>query len=198
MTLPDTKIPSSENLLGDAVNAIQSANGLIDSSANAIRQLGTDVRSVAMESIDVLLSSPSEVDIERRKREVIEQYSALLLKFSKVMDTQVSLLNWSWMDVDQSMGLYLLNLSRNEEADPSDIRRLTDAMSDSRMVIPETTVSIANLAVAIKSSAGGLPGLEEPISLATLTLDRLNGELDLGDAVLKRQIIMAGRLLQSI
>ena len=198
MTLPDTKTPDAENLLGNAINAIQSANGLIYSCSSTIRQLGVDVRSIAMKSIDVLLSSPSEVDIGQRKREVVEQYSTLLTDFSEGMDSRVSLLNWSWMDVDQSMGLYLLDLGRNKDVDPSDVRQLANAMTDSRKVIPETIETIANLAAAIRSSAGGLPGLEESIHSATLTLERLSGELDLGDAVLKRQIVLAGRLLKSL
>ena len=198
MTISDAKIPDIDSIQTDAANAVNSANGLIEFCANAIRQLSSEVRSIAIETIDVLLSSPSEVDIELRKTKVVEQYSSLLLEFSKTMDAKVTLLNWSWMDVDQSMGLYLVSIGRSDDVDPQVIRQIIDTLSDSRKGIPDTTETISNLTAAIKSSAGGLPGLEKPIAMAVDTLDRLNGELDLGDAVIKRQIILGGRLSRFI
>ena len=198
MTVVGTKNPDDANLQADAENAVQSANGLISSCAALIRQLGTDVRAIAMETIDVLLASPSDVDIGRRKAEVTKQYSSLLLEFSNAMDAKVKLLNWSWTDVDQSMGFYLIDKGGKDNTDPAELRQLTDAMSNARKEIPDTAASISNLTVAIRSSAGGLTGLEEPIVKSTRTLERLNGELDVGDAVLRRQIILAGRLFDTL
>lgn len=186
--------PAMTNLLATAEQAMESANNQIASCTEAIRVLGPKVRAIAMKTIDMLLSYPTQDDIDRRKVEVVKQYSTLLYDFTNNMEGPLEKLNLSWMTVEQAMGFYLLSSGRDSDADPQDLRKLIDGMIDAQQQVPLAKSDISNLSAAIKGSAGGLHGLEDSIESATCTLQKLSEELDHGYAVFNRQIILAERL----
>lgn len=194
MRKPDTQRPAMTNLLATAEQALESANNQIASCTDAIRILGPKVREIAMKTIDVLLSYSTQNDIDRRKVEVVDQYSSLLYGFTKNMEGPLEKLNLSWMTVEQAMGFYLLSSGRNSDANPNELRQLIDAMIDAQQQVPMAKSDIANLSAAIRGSAGGLNGLEDSIESATYTLQKLSEELDHGYAVFNRQIVLAERL----
>ena len=194
MDITDAKQSNSASLLRVANDTVSGANSQIQYCAKAVRELGTEVRYIAEETVEVLFSIPSQVDIETRMREVLKQYSSVLCGFSARMDDVLTKLNRAWMDVDQALGFYLVSKGRDEDANPEELRQLIDLLTQVREQTPGTRKEIKNLSSAIKSSAGGLDGLEEAIAESTDTLERLNGELDLGSAVITRHIILAERL----
>ena len=194
MSNQDSLIPPTTSLLESAKRALESANAQIRYCTNEINELGPKVRAIAMKTIDVLLSYPSQSDIDRRKEEVVEQYSVLLVNFASNMESPLKELNSSWMAVEQSMGFYLLSSGRRSDSEPKDIRRLIQAMTKAQKQVPPAKSDIANLADAIKGSAGGLHGLEDPINSVASTLERLSEELEHGYAIYGRQIELAERL----
>ncbi len=198
MSSTDLQMPDAASLLVAAENAVEHANNQIEYCIESIDQFRESVRHHAIETIDVLLSSPLENSNEPAKDEVVDEFKSTLLGFSETMNRILNIVNVSWMEVDQSLGFYLIYRGREEDTDPSEIRDLTNVMSDSRHKIPETLEVISNLSMVIKGFAFGLTELEDVSAKAVRTLERINGELDLADAVLKRQIILAGRLLKSL
>ncbi len=194
MSIQDKHHPDLQYLLDVAESAVGDANNQIEYFTHEVRSLGKQVRSIALKTIDVLLSFPSQADIDLRKKEVVDQYSTVLHSFSEYVDEPLTSLNRSWMAVDQSLGFYLLSSGRDSDVNPSDVRQLIKAMIDAKVKIPGTADEIRNLMAAIRSSAGGLDGLDEAISGAIATLEKLVGELELAEAVLDRQITLAQRL----
>lgn len=194
MRVPDAKLPDTASLLKFAENAVNSANSQITACSTAIRVLSSSVRAIALDTIEVLLSSSAQADIDRRKSEVVKQYSTVLYTFSQNIDDPIVALNKAWMALDQDLGFYLLSAGRETDTDPEEIRQLINVMINARKEIPETVTLISNIKDVIKASAGGLTGLEEAINESSCMLDRLSGELDLGDAVLQRQILLSSRL----
>ena len=194
VSMQDVQLPKSPELLLVAENAIASANQEIQYFTSEIRLLGSNVRSIAMTTIDLLLTNPSSQDFGKRKREVRDQYSKILIKFSDELRERVARVNRCWMTVDQALGFYLISTGQNSDVRVSDLSTLIDTMIRTRQQIPSTVEEISNLISAIKASAGGLHGLEDAIGEATKILERLNGELDLADSVIQRQIILAKRL----
>lgn len=194
MSVQDAHFPDTPDLLSVAENAIQSANSRIQYFSSAIRNLGLDVRSIAETTFDLLLSYPTQDDIEQRKLEVVEKYSTLLFGFSDEIHEPLASLNRSWMEIDQSLGFYLLSTGRETSVNMADIRELIESLTETREHIPPTIAEVSNLIGAIRASAGGLEGLDTAIKDSTETLEKLNGELDLADSVILRQIILAERL----
>lgn len=194
VSMQDVKLPESPELLRIAENAIASANQEIQYFTSEVRQLRSSVRSIAMTTIDLLLSNPSSQDVGKRKREVVDQYSRILMEFSNEVRERVARVNRCWMTVDQALGFYLISTGQDTGVRVSDLSTLIDTMIKTRQQIPGTVEEISNLISAIKASAGGLHGLEDAIGDATKILERLNGELDLADSVIQRQIILAKRL----
>lgn len=194
MKLQDAHFPDTPDLLQVAEDAIENANGQIQYFTESIRGLGSRVRAIALKTIDLLLSSPSQADVGRRKDEVVDQYSSVLNDFSTEMREPLANLNRSWMEVDQALGFYLVSTGRESTVNPSDLLALIETMTATRVRIPETIAEISNLIAAIRASAGGLEGLDLSIRNATEILEKLNGELDLADSVILRQVILAERL----
>ena len=198
MNPQDSNISDTTSLLEVAEIAVHAANGRIEYFARVIRELGMDVRAIALKTIDVLLSFPSQADIESRKKDVVEQYSNILCDFSQRIHEPLATLNRSWKDVDQALGFYLLSRGRAADTDPKDVRQLIDAMKSAREQIPAATTEIANLSSGIKGSAGGLDGLDDAIIESRQILKMLSSELELAGAVLTRQIQLAERLYELI
>ena len=198
MSSTDLQLPDAASLLVAAENAVEHAKVQIEYCANSIDRFREGVRHCATETIDVSLSTPSENIREPAKDQVVVQFESTLLGFSETMNRILNALNVSWMDVDQALGFYLISRGREKATEPSEIRDLTKVMSDSRNKIPETMEVISNLSRVINGIACGFPEIEDSGAKAVRTLERINGELDLADAVLKRQIILAGRLLKSL
>ena len=194
MSNQKTLVQDSTMLLESANQALQSTNGQIEFSANQIRSTGKKVRAIAVETIDLLLSYPSQSDIETRKQAVVEQYSEALSTFARNMAIPIKDLNRAWMSVEQNMGFFFLSSGRDSGPDSSELRKLINVMTEAQQLIPETTSDIANLKDAIKASAGGLRGLDDPIDSAISTLTRLSEELEHGYAIFGRQIALAERL----
>ncbi len=194
MSNQKTQVQDSTQLLEFANQALQSTNSQIEFSANQIRSTGKNVRAIAVETIDLLLSYPSPSDIETRKREVVEQYSEVLCTFARDMAIPIKELNRAWMSVEQNMGFFFLSSGRDSGIGSSEIRELINVMTEAQKLIPETTSEIANLKDAIRASAGGLHGLDDAIDSAISTLTRLNEELEHGYAIFGRQIALAERL----
>ena len=198
MNPQDSNVSDTTSLLEDAEIAVHAANERIEYFAGVIRKLGKDVKAIALTTIDVLLSFPSQADIESRKKDVVEQYSDILCDFSQGIHEPLATLNRRWNDVDQALGFYLLSSGRAADADPKALCQLIDAMKSAREQIPAATTEIANLSSGIKGSAGGLDGLDDAILESRQILTRLSGELELADAVLTRQIQLAERLYELI
>ena len=198
MSSTDLKLPDTTSLLVAARNAVEHAEVQIEYCANSIDSFREGVRHYATEVIDATLSTGLDTASEPTKNQVVVQFESNLLGFSETMNRILNALNVSWMDVDQSLGFYLIAIGREAGAKPSEIRDLTKTMSDSRSKIPQTMEVISNLSTVINGIACGFPELEDASAKAVRTLERINGELDLADAVLKRQIILAGRLLKSL
>ena len=196
MSSIDLQFPDAASLLLAAENAVAHANVQIEYCANSIDKFREGVRHCATETIDMSLASPSENNIKPAMDHVVD-FESTLLGFSETMNRILSAMNLSWMDVDQSLGFYLISKGREESTEPSEIRDLTKVMSDSRNKIPGTVEVISNLLRVINGIACGFPEIEDASTKAVRTLERINGELDLADAVLKRQTILAGRLLKS-
>ena len=196
MSAQNTQMPDTNSVLEIAENALNSANSQIQCCTKEIRLLGPEVRATAMKTIDVLLSNPSQTDIDRRKKEVVVQYSKLLFTFSRNMEKPIKELNSSWMTVEQSMGFFLLSSGRDANTDLIDVRRLIDVMTEAQQQVPPAKSEIGNLSDAIKGSAGGLHGLEDSIEAAITTLKRLNEELGHGYAIFGRQIKLAKQLYE--
>ena len=194
----DTRVTPANSRLEIAEITLQSANMQIELCTQAISNFGPKVRSIAMQTIDVLLSNPTQSDIDRRKREVVEQYSKLLVDFSRNMENPIKKLNSSWMTVEQNMGFFLLSSGRNVATEPVEIRRLIDAMTGVQQKVPLAKLEIANLSDAVKGSAGGLHELEDSIEVATTTLDKLSDELSHGYAIFGRQIALAEQLYELV
>lgn len=194
MSLHDAHMSDSPDLLQVAEDAINNANLQIQYFATSVSNLGSNVRAIALKTIDVLLSSPSQVDVDRRKVEVVDQYSTVLNDFSKEIREPLANLNRSWMDVDQALGFYLVSTGREASVNQADLHELIETMTVTRQQIPDTIKEISNLIAAIRASAGGLEGLNPSIEGATELLEKLNGELDLADSVILRQVILAKRL----
>ena len=194
MDVTNARLSDSTSLLNDANEAVNDANSQIQFCAKAVRELGTEVRSVAEETVEVLFSVPSQADIETRMQDVIEQYSSILCGFSTRMKAVLTKLNRAWMEVDQALGFYLLSKGRDADANPEELRQLIDLLTRVREQTPDARTEVKILSSAIRTSAGGLSDLEDAIAKSTDTLERLNGELDLGSAVITRQIILAERL----
>lgn len=194
MGLPDTIPSDTASLLDLAEQALQSANCQREFFTDHIKELGRNARSIATETLDVLFAHRTQAEIELRRREVVSQYSSILLAFSSGMEEPLALLNRAWMDIDQSLGFYLLAAGRESEVDPESVVNLINEMSKVKDQFPDAKTAASNLSNAIQGSAGGLVGLEEPIALSSRTLERLEGEFDLGEAVLSRQIILASHL----
>ena len=100
MSVQDAKLPDTASLLEVAENAVHSAESQIESCAAEIRDLGQNARTISTETLSVLFSTGSQDELERRKREVLEQYSSILCDFSSNMYEPLALLNRAWMDVD--------------------------------------------------------------------------------------------------
>ena len=198
MSATDLQLPDTASLLVAAENAVNHAKSQIEFSTNTIDGFREGVRHYATESLDALLSSPIEISGESAKDESVEELKSTLLGFSDTMNRILDTINVSWMDVDQALGFYLIDRTGEEAKEPSELRDLAKAMSDSRRAIPETLEVISNLTRVIDGISCAFPEIEDAGAKAVGTLKRINGELDLGDAVLKRQIILAGRLLKSL
>lgn len=194
MDITDAKQSDSASLLRTANDAVNGANSQIQYCAKAVREFGSDVRGIAEETVDVLFSFPSQVDIDSRVQEVVEQYSYILCGFSSRMNDVLSKLNRTWMEVDQALGFYFLAAGRDEDTNPDELRQLIALLTQVREQTPGARNEVKSLSSAIKTSAGGLKDLDSAIVESTDTLARLNGELDLGSAVITRQIILAERL----
>lgn len=196
MSTMDTQLPDTSSPLQVAENSLSSASDQIQYFTGAIRDLGSRVRSIADETFDLLLSYTSKNDIERRKREVVNQYSTVLNEFASDLNKPLSQLNRAWMTVDQSLGFYFVATGPDSSVDLSELLDLIDAMNSARRPIPDAIGETSNLITAIRSSAGGLEGLDAAIERATNILEKVSGELDLADAVIQRQIILAERLYE--
>ena len=194
MSNQKTLVQDSTMLLESANQALQSTSSQIEFSANQIRSTGKKVRAIAVETIDLLLSYPSQSDLETRKQAVVEQYSEVLSTFARSMAIPIKELNRAWMSVEQNMGFFFLSSGRETGTDSAEIRDLITVMTEAQKLIPETTSDIANLKDAIMASAGGLRDLDDPIDSAVSTLARLSEELEHGYAIFGRQIALAERL----
>lgn len=198
MALADANVTEPASLLDDAENAIVCVNRLINGCAQETNELGSKVKSIALKTIDVLFSIPTQKDTDKQRRKVIKEYSTVLCDYSKSMNQTLSSLNRSWMELDQALGFYLMSAGHDMDTNPKEIGHLIDAMTDARNNIPDAKYVTSYLSTSIKDSAGGLTGLEDAIAESGRTLERLTGELNLGDAVLQRQIILAERLQQML
>lgn len=198
MDIINLNVDDTESLLKATQEAIKSSRIHISLCMDATRKFGSDSRTVALKSLEVLFSAPGAPDIDKQKCDVIAQYSQVLRGYSSTIYESIAALNQSWMNIDQGMGFLLLGKGRETDSDPGDIQALIHDMKHLRDDIPAARAEIANLSVAIQGSAGGLDGLEDDIAQSVEMLDRLSGELDHGAAVLARQIILAQRLVELI
>ncbi len=198
MAVKESRLPDTASLQEVAGKAVQNADKQIEYCAQAAREFGKRAQSAASDALDRLFSLPSQNDDERRRREVVEQFATVLRDFSNHMADPIVKLNRSWMDVDQGLGFYLLSAGREPTFDATEIRSLIKSMTDTRNKIPGSKLEASNLADAIRTSAVGFESLDETRAASTRTLEQLFGELDLGQAVLTRQIILSERLCEML
>ena len=191
MVVKEAKVPEWISLWGMPEDVLGRIGQQVDYFQNATNKLSEQVRGIAQETIDLLLSSPLPNDIDEQKRDIAERYSAILVHFAETTDDPDSTLNQMWTDMEQSVSFYLLDAGHNDDADPTEIRGLIKELTRLRHKIPSLVTQISNLSAAIKGSAGALPGLEVAITNSSDALKRAEGELDMGAAIMTRLIGMA-------
>ncbi|MDE2821618.1 MAG: hypothetical protein OXI40_17940 [Chloroflexota bacterium] len=191
MVVKEAKVPKWVSLWGMPEDVLGRIGEQIDYFQNATNRLGEQVRDIAQETIDLLLSSPIPNDIDEQKRDIVERYSAILVQFASTTADPHSTLNQMWTDMEQSVSFYLLDAGHNDDADPTEIRDLIDELTRQRNRIPVLTAKISNLAAAIKGSAGALPGLEVTITNSSDAFKRTESELNMGAGIMTRLIGMA-------
>jgi len=120
MVVKEAKVPKWVSLWGMPEDVLSRIGEQIDYFQNATNRLGEQVRDIAQETIDLLLSSPIPNDIDEQKRDIVERYSAILVQFASTTADPHSTLNQMWTDMEQSVSFYLLDAGHNDDADPTE------------------------------------------------------------------------------
>ena len=191
MVTNEANVPEWVSIWGIPKDVLGEISAQVDHFQNGTSKLRVQVRAIATETIDLLLSTPVPNDINQQKRDLIERYSAILVQFSSTTDDPDSTLNHKWTELDQSVSFYLLDAGQNADTDPTAIRDLINELTRLRDKIPGVIAEISNLCSAIEGSASALPGLDIAIAESSDVLKRTNGELDMGAAIMTRLIGMA-------
>ena len=191
MVVKEAKVPEWVSLWGMPDDVLGRIGEQLDYYKNATNKLREQVRVIARETIDLLLSSPLPNDIDEQKRDIVERYSAILVQFAATTDDPDSTLNQMWTDMEQSVSFYLLDAGHNDDADPTEVRDLIDELTQLRNRIPGLAAEISNLSAVIKGSAGALPSLDLATAQSLDILGRTACELDMGAAVMTRLIGLA-------
>ena len=191
MVANEANIPEWVSIWGMPKDVLGEISAQIDYFQNATSKLGIQVRVIAQETIDLLLSTPVPNDIDEQKRDTVERYSSILRQFSSTTHDPDLTLNQIWTELEQSISFYLLDAGQNDDTDSTEIRDLINELIRLRDKIPGLIAEISNLSAAIKGSAGALPGLDIAIAESSDVLKRTNGELDMGAAIMTRLIDMA-------
>ena len=191
MVVKEAKVPEWASVWGMPEDVLGKISAQIDYFQNATSKLGTQVRVIAQETIDLLLSAPVPIDFDEQESDTVERFSSILLQFSSTTHDPDLTLNQMWTELEQSISFYLLDAGRNVDTDATEIRGLINDITRLRNRIPGAIAEISNLSAAIKGSAGALPGLDIAIAESSDVLKRTNGELDMGAAIMTRLIGMA-------
>ena len=191
MVVKEAKVPEWVRIWGMPEDVLGRIGEQVDYFQNATHKLGAQVRVIARETIDLLLSSPLPNDIDEQKLEIVERYSAILVQFAATTDDPDATLNPMWTDMEQSISFYLLDVGQNDDTDPIEIRELIDELTRLHNAIPALSAQISNLSAVIKGSAGTLPGLEVATAESLDILGRTACEFDMGAAIMTRLIGMA-------
>ena len=182
---------NSSRYLEVAKTAVDQANLQIQRCSSEIDNVGARTRFIAIETLRLLSTSPSDDAIERRKEVVVKEYGAELKGFADRMEPLLKALNHAWIDVDQGLSSYLLAVRLEDTVALNEIDGLIGEMLGIQRQVPSTRTLVKDMADGIVSSSGGLVGLEAPIAAASQVANRLVSELELSSAVLERQIILA-------
>lgn len=191
MVVREAKAPEWVSLWGMPEDVLRRIRKQVDYFQNATNKLGEQVRDIAGETIDLLLSSPVPKDIDQQKRDIVERYSAILVQFASTTDDPDLTLNQIWTDLEQSVSFYLLDAGQNDDTDPAEIRDLIDELTRHRNRIPGLIAEISNVSAVIKGSAGTLSELSVAGADSMDVLKRTTCELDMGAAIMKRLVSMA-------
>ena len=191
MVVKEAKVPEWASVWGMPKDVLGKISEQIDYFQNATSKLGTQVRVIAQETIDLLLFAPVPNDIDEQKRDIIERYSSILLQFSSTTHDPDLTLNQMWTDMEQSISFYLLDAGQNDDTDPTEIRELINELDPAAQEDSQPSCRDLKFVRCYQGKRWSVAGSRIAIAESTNVLVRTKSELDMGAAIMTRLIGMA-------